>query len=318
MSQAKFKPTAIMPRWQQRLSGHSWAAKWCWQELCRAPFASLMTILVIGITLTLPADLELFLHNLYSASQGWHKSTQISLYLAPNIEATSLAHLRRDLTLRDDVANVEYISPQQGLAEFKQRSGFGDVVNLLPHNPLPGVLLIYPDADVRTPEHMAHLLADLQQLPHVELAQMDLAWLQKLSYLLALGQRIGWILFSLFSIAVLLIVGNTIRLAISNQHETISVQQLIGATDEYIRRPFLYFGAVHGLLGGCAAIIFLECQVAFLQQPFTALMLSYSSEKTLTGLTPGFMLSLLVLSACLGLVAARVVAGQQIRSLHPE
>lgn len=295
---------------------HVYALRVTVSQLLRAPLSSLMTIGVIGITLALPTGLYLLIANLERMSAGLDAGGQISLFLKRDTSEAAAQRLAQRIGRMRAVERVEYISREQALAEFKRLSGFGDALNLLDRNPLPSVLTVYP-ARTSRPGAIEALLRDLRALDAVESAQLDLDWVRRLHALLALGERVVLILAGLLGLAVLLTVGNTVRLAILNRREEIEVMKLMGGTNAFIRRPFLYSGVLQGLLGAAAAWLVIALVLALLEGPIADLAALYGSEARIQGLSPQASGYLLAAGALLGWLGSRISVGRHLRSIEP-
>jgi len=203
-----------------------------------------MTAAVIGIALALPAGLHVLLQNVQQLSTGWEGTAQMSLFIKQDVSEKRIQKLAKKLRGWDGVAEVRYISREQALEEFRKLSGFGDALNSLNENPLPAVLVVRPTSETAEPAQMEFLLGKVRELKPVDLAQLDMEWVRRLSGIIELGKRGVLLLGSLLSLAILLVIGNTIRLTILSRRDEIVVTKLIGATNAFIRRPFLY--TVHG------------------------------------------------------------------------
>jgi len=286
-------------------------------ELARAPVAAFTTIAVIGITLALPAALYVLLGNLQRAGAGWDAGAQISLFLKLDVSKTTAHALADQIRAMPEVASVRYVSRKAALAEFKRLSGFGDALNVLDANPLPAVLLVRPAHSHAGASAAERLVQTLGKLREVDLAQLDLEWVKRLDAMLRLAQRGVLILASLLAVAVLLVVGNTIRLAILNRRTEIEVIKLIGGTDTFIRRPFLYAGLFQGLLGAVLAWILVTMSLALLAGPVQDLAGLYGSRFELAGLGPQAGAGLLVAGAILGWLGSRLAVGRHLRAIEP-
>lgn len=286
-------------------------------RMTKQPFASLMTICVIGIALALPATLYVVLQNSKAVTASWEQGSQISVFLKMNVTQNDVDQIIKQLRLRDDVGNVSYISPQQGLEQLQKQAEFGDVLTQLPDNPLPGVLEVYPAPTLQTPQAIKNLLVSLQQLPQAESAKLDMQWLQRLYSMISVAQRGVYGLVLLLALGVLLVIGNTIRLATQNHRKEIEVIKLVGATNSFVRRPFLYSGLYYGLLGGIFAWLIVSCLLLWLNTPVERLATLYSSNFQLLGL--GFIhgLLLLFLSALLGLCGAWLAVNRHLNAAEP-
>lgn len=284
-------------------------------RLLATPFASLMTWAVIAIALSLPVALYVFLNNAQLVSSNWDGSAQISLYLQDRVQDDAGRRLAQQLQLRPEVAETRYLSREQTLAEFKEFSGFGEALNYLDDNPLPAVIVLRPA--VTGVEAQQLLVQQLQALPEVVEAQLDLAWVKRLFHIMQLGQRMITALGLLLGLAVLLVVGNTIRLAIENRRQEIVVVKLIGATDAFVRRPFLYTGIWYGLGGGLLAWLLINVSLFWLDGPVRSLASAYASDFSLIGLNLHDSLLLLLGSTLLGWMGAWIAVGRHLGKIEP-
>jgi cell division transport system permease protein len=286
-------------------------------RLVRSPFATFMTTAVIGIALALPTGLHVLLDNLQRAGGGFTDTAQISLFLKPHVDEDRALALADRLRQRSDIATVQYISPDQALEEFQSQSGFGEVLDHLSHNPLPGVLVLQPVLSGEDPGIAAKIVAGLKQLPEVDVAQLDMQWLQRLFAILSTVQRGVLIIAVLLGVAVLLIVGNTIRLAIENRRDEIVITKLIGATNAFIRRPFLYSGIWYGLFGGVLALLLVDTSILLLQEPVARLTGLYGSNYHLGLLDAGLSGTVLGGGILLGLVGSWIAVGRHLSRIEP-
>jgi len=282
-------------------------------QMARAPLATLLTLTVIGITLALPSGLYVMLDNLERVSAGWDRVAQASLFLKRNVTEAGAHKLAQKIRSLPAVAGVDYISREAALAEFKKLSGFGTALNALDSNPLPAVLVVRLTVD--DPADVTSLMATLAGLPGVDLAQLDIEWLRRLAALLQLAERAVAILAALLSLAVLLIIGNTIRLAVVNRQTEIEIIQLVGGTPGFVRRPFLYSGLLQGLFGGLLAWLLVEASLLLLSGPARELAGLYGSRFALTGLGVEQGLLLALAGGLLGWVGSLLAVGWQLRQL---
>jgi len=278
---------------------------------------NLMTIAVIGITLALPATLHVFLDKVQSLGTGWQDSAQISLFLKESVSEQRAMQLMGELRPWREVGDLRYISPDQALADFKKNSGLGDALSLLDENPLPAVVVVSPSAEAAAPAAIDLLLSRLRQLPDVDIAQLDMEWVQRLHSLIHLAERGVLLLGGLLALAVLFVIGNTIRLAIQSRQDEIVVVKLIGGSDAFVRRPFLYNGMWFGLFGGLLAWLMVNGMLVMLDEPVTRLAVLYGSDFAL-GLVDAQTTSLMLLSGpLLGLLGAWLATGRHIRAIEP-
>lgn len=281
-------------------------------QFWRQPLTTLPTLAVLGIALALPAGLYAALANIERLSAGWERGTQISLFLKHEVTAARALRLAQEIRALPGVVTVDFISRDAALQEFKKHSGFGPALQMLGGNPLPAVLVVRPETS-SSAIAIETLRARLSGLPGIDLAEVDHLWLKRLALLLELFERLAWILSALFAAAVLLIIGNTIRLAVVNRRTEIEVVELVGGTPAFIRRPFVYQGAIQGALGGLLAWILIEGGLAALSGPTSELAELYDSRFVLAGLEPLQGLLLVLIGALLGWLGSRLAVGWQLR-----
>ena len=282
----------------------------------RKPWATLLTIGVMAVALALPLGLWVVLGNVGRLAGEVQGSREVSLFLKPGTDAARAATLRDALRARADVARVELRTPEQGLATLRERAGLGEAVEALATtgedaNPLPHLLLVTPRGDDA-------LLADaLRALPEADLVQQDAQWRQRLDGWLRFGGRVALVLAALLGLGALLVVGNTVRLDIQSRREEIGVLQLLGASDGFIRRPFLYLGAWYGLAAGGIALGLLTLAWLALRAPLAELAGSYGSRFALAGVD-GVQAAIVLLGATLlGWLGAGLVTGHYLRQTRP-
>ena len=285
--------------------------------LSRSPFATLMTTAVIGIALALPSGLHVILKNAQQLSGGWDGAAQISLFLKRAVPDDEANRLARQIQKLPEVASVSYISRGEALEEFRRLSGFGDALEALQDNPLPSVLVIRPTPVASTPAATEKLLQHLQGYPAVDVAQLDMQWVKRLYVIMEIVRRGVVVLAALLALAVLLVVGNTIRLAIQNRREEIVVMKLIGGTDAFIRRPFLYTGFWYGLFGGIIAWLLVSLSLTILSDPVERLTGLYQSQFELSGLDATTTGTLIGTSILLGLTGSWLAVGRHLRDIEP-
>ncbi len=286
-------------------------------QLSLKPFSTLMTVAVIGIALAMPAGLHVLLKNVQQVVSGWDGAAQLSLFLHHETKESAALALAEKLRARKGIASVDYISSEQAMVEFKRLSGFGEALSALEDNPLPPVLVVYPTLALQGPVLLQQLREELAGEQAVEIAQLDMQWVKRLYALMDLGRRGVWVLAAMFALGVLLVVGNTIRLAIQNRRDEIVIIKLIGGTDAFIRRPFLYTGFWYGLLGGAIAFILVELAVWLMRGPVHDLASLYSSELRLAGIDLLTSTSLLLGGLLLGLMGSWLAVGRHLREIEP-
>lgn len=283
----------------------------------RAPLASLLTASVIGITLVLPAALHVTFKNLDALSYSWEGTVQASLFLADDLDEGEGRRLARRIAEREDVDATEYISRAEALAEFRELSGMDAALDALEENPLPAVIVVRPDSGDVTGD-IAALVESLGAQPGIARARVDQAWLRRLYAILDVAERGAMLLAVLLGLAVLFIVGNTIRLDIENRRAEIEVMKLVGAPDSFIRRPFLYSGFWYGLAGGVLAWVLLGICLLALAGPVRELAGLYGSEAGLRGLGVRGSLWLVGAGVALGWLGSAVTVTRQLRAIEPD
>jgi len=286
-------------------------------DLWRTPVASVMTILVLGISLTLPTTLHLFVKNAEKITQQWHSASEITLFLKLSTSEKNAQNLLQKLRLFPEIAKVKYISAEQALTEFKVLSGFGQALDYIDKNPLPATILVTPTKRAGQANTAKKLLAKLEKQHEVAQGKLDLEWLTRLEAMAKLIQDIVISLAFLLCLSVVLIIGNTIRLAILNQKDAIAVMKLVGATDQFIQRPFLYSGMWYGIFGGIFAAIAETLLAYYLTGAINNLTDLYNSNFVLQGLTFSESLWLILVAIVLGLVGSYISVRQHIRLIEP-
>ncbi|MCQ4348649.1 permease-like cell division protein FtsX [Pseudomonas stutzeri] len=286
------------------------------RRLAAQPFGSFLTCLVMGIALSLPMGLALLLDSVERLGGSWQRAAQISVFLKLELADREGQALRERIAGMDGVLAAEWISREQGLEQLQQHSGLGDVLRELPENPLPAVVLVTPQEVDKAA--LEALRARLAALPGVDQAQLDLLWVERLGAILQLGERFVFGLAVTLVLALLLVVGNTIRLHIENRRAEIEVIKLVGGTDGYVRRPFLYTGAFYGVGAGLLAWGVLEYGLGWLNQSVVGLAGLYHSDFALAGVPVEDGLSLLVGAVLLGWIGAWLAVARHLRQLAPQ
>ncbi len=286
-------------------------------KLYRTPFATVMTILMIAVALALPTCLYVLLNNLQTVSQKWGDTGQITVFLHGNASQQQIDEVKNQLENNSQIEKVVYISAKQALEEFKQRSEFNELIDGLPSNPLPPSLVVTPSDEAKQSNKLNQLTSQFKKLPHVEQVQLDMQWLQRLQSITEIIRRAILAIGLMLGLSVLLVVGNSIRLDIENRREEIEVTKLIGATDRFIRRPFLYGGMWFGLLGGVLALLLVFIVLLLIRQPAQELVTLYNSEFQL--ILPSFSqsIALLLSSIFLGLFGSWLAVNRRISKIQP-
>ncbi len=286
-------------------------------RLYAQPIATFMTAAVIAIALALPVGLYIALNNVGQISSGWDGSTQISLFLHSYVSKADAEKLKQRLQKHKNIKKIELIDKEQVLEQFKEVSGFGDALKYLDENPLPIVLVVQPRITGGQADITTGLVKELGKIKQVELAQLDVQWVKRLYAFLEIAHRSIWVISSMLAIAVLLVIGNTIRLDIQNRREEIEVAKLIGASDAFIRRPFLYTGLWYGIIGGLLAWIITLLSLMMMELPIHKLALLYQSDFRLSGLGTNNTIALILISCSLGLTGSWIAVSRHLKDIEP-
>ena len=286
-------------------------------RIVNQPFATLMTMGVVAVALALPLLLSLFLSNMSAATGNWNNAFDLSVYMNKKASAARVATVAKQLRQRGDVATVRVITGDQALAEFRDDSGFGKALDALTDNPLPDTLIVTPTLPASTPQGTDTLKQAIAAIADVQAVQLDTEWVKRLHAMLDILRRVVLLTGGLLGAGVVLIVGNTIRLDILNRRTEIEVMKLVGASDGFTRRPFLYSGVWYGLGGGLMALIMVALAAVILAKPVDTLAKLYGSQFRLRGL--GFTTAVGVLALAVGLawLGSWLAATRHIRGIEP-
>jgi len=312
-SKAAQRSAGPVSAWAARHVGTAAAA---FGRLAKQPFSSLMTILVIGVTLALPAAMHLVIKNAQSISASWDNALDFSVYLKADTSSEDAQRLADIIGQRADVAQVTFISAEDAMADFREHSGFGEALDHLTVNPLPHTLVVRP-SDANTELSMGLLNEELGNLPEADFVQVDTEWVQRFHAMLDILQRAIAMGAGLLGAAILVIIGNTIRLDIQNRREEIEVTKLIGASNAFVRRPFLYTGVWYGLGGGILALALVLYGLFALKDPVARLAGLYNSSFEVLALD--FLESGMIIATgvVLGLIGSWLAAARHMRRIEP-
>ena len=299
------------------LGRHARTASSSFSRLVHQPFASLMIVLVIAVTLAIPAAMNLAIKNFTAISSGWDDALDFSVFLDTGVSTSEAEALARLISQRADVDDVRLISAEEALAEFKEQSGFGSALDHLPDNPLPHTLVVRP-SPANTPQSMTLLREELDSLPETALVQVDTEWVQRFHAILEIVRQAIMIGAGLLGAAIIVIIGNTIRLEIQNRRDEIEVTKLIGASNAFVRRPFLWSGFWFGLFGSALALGLVQYGLYLLQPTVTRLAGLYQSGVTMLTLDLRDTFAIIGIGVALGLVGSWLAAARHMRSIEPK
>lgn len=308
--------TLLRDRYRGWVRHHRLSAADSLYRVLERPVASVLTWLVIGIALALPVGLQVGLDNVSRLGEGWDTGSRISLFLEQAVTEEQGEGLAERLRARGDISAAQFLSREAALAEFAEQSGLAELLVSLDDNPLPHLVIVTPDAALGG-EVVASLQPEFAALEEVAEAVLDMEWLARLTRLMELGSRFVLLAGALLVLGVVLILGNTIRLAIESRREEIVIVKLVGGSNPFVRRPFLYTGLWYGVGGGLAAALLVAAALWFLGEPASQLAALYGSGFTLQG--PGIMgsLNLILLGGLLGLAGAWLAVSRHLAEIEP-
>ena len=285
-------------------------------RLFRQPLSSLMIVMVIAVTLALPAAITLIIQNARAVSESWNNALDFAVYLKKEVSISEAEGLGRLIVQRADVDGVELISATDALQEFKRQSGFGEALDQLPENPLPHTLVVRPGAG-NTSESLFLLQEEIGNLPEIDYVQADTEWVQRFHAILDVARQAIAIGAALLGIAIVVIIGNTIRLDIENRREEIEVTKLIGASNAFVRRPFLWTGLWYGLFGGLLALALVRYGLHLLEGPVARLAGLYQGNIEVSSLGAEESGTIVGIGIFLGLFASWLTTARHMRRIEP-
>jgi len=293
---------------------HAWCLRDSLRQLARRPFGTALTIVVMGLALALPLAFYLLLVNVQHLATALGDSQSVNVFLKTDVAAGGAEKLATTLRARADVGTVTVRTPRQGIDELAAMQGFGDAIKSLPDNPLPFVLLIEPRAGTDRGQ-VEKMVAAVRAMPGVDLVQDNGQWRARLDALIAVGQRVTLLLAVLLGAAAVLVIGNTVRLDIRGRANEIIVQQLIGASAGFVRRPYLYEGAWYGLAAGLVAVLLVLLLEVALAAPVRELVASYTGRLHFGGLSWATLCVGWAIAIVLGWLGALIASSRHL--LHP-
>jgi cell division transport system permease protein len=286
-------------------------------RLARAPFATFLTLIVIGVALALPAGLALVVDNLRIATGGLGNAVDFTVHFKPGTPIERVQQIAASARERAGVEGVTVTTAAQALEEFKQASGFGDALTALEDNPLPHHMVVRPAKSASGPAEVESMRRYFAAFPEVDIVQLDLDWVRKLHSLLDVLKRVLWVVMAVLGLGVLAVIGNTIRLEILNRRAEIEVTKLVGGSNAFVRRPFLYTGFFYGLGGAALAALIVFGAMAYLDQAVGELSAQYGGRFRMAGLGSEGLLALAGTGAALGWLGALVSTGRHLRRIEP-
>lgn len=295
---------------------HKMQARQALGDLLGRPLGNILTLAVLALTLSLPATLYTLAKNIVHVTDEWQSPTQVTAYLGHQVSESDGEALAVRMASEPNVESAKYISPQEGLDQLREKQGFDQAVSLLDTNPLPGVVVVYPKS-VDDSATVTAIASTLRSDSGVDEVRMDTDWLSRLAAVKNLVVTLAGTLSALMLVAVFLIVGNTLRLQVLSRKEEIQVMKLVGATDSFILRPYLYLGVWYGLLASVAAWLVTGISILMLDSAVATLADLYDSGFRLAGLGLQDGLLLVMLAIFVSLLAARLSAARHLREIEP-
>lgn len=286
-------------------------------RLVRTPLATLLTLIVIGVALSLPAGLALLVNNVGNASGDLAQALDFTVHFKVGAPIDRVQQIAKNARERPEIESVTVKNADQALEEFKQASGFGDALSALADNPLPHHLIVRPKATANGPAEVENLRRYFAAFPEVDIVQLDLDWVRKLHSLLDVLKRIFWVVVVVLGLGVLAVIGNTIRLEIQHRRPEIEVTKLVGGSNAFVRRPFLYTGLFYGFGGAILASLVVLGGMVYLQQSIGDLSAQYGSRFAMEGLGLKGLGILVGVGAGLGWLGALISTGKHLRAIEP-
>ncbi|MCT2385606.1 permease-like cell division protein FtsX [Erwinia pyrifoliae] len=287
-------------------------------DMRRQPLATLLTVMVIAISLTLPSVCYMVWKNVSQAAEQWYPAPQLTVYLSKTLDDDAAENVVAQLKKEDGVDKVNYLSREEALGEFRNWSGFGGAMDMLEQNPLPAVAIITPKLNFQNSGTMDNLRDRVSKVQGIDEVKMDDSWFARLAALTGLVGQVAAMIGILMIVAVFLVIGNSVRLSIFARRDTINVQKLIGATDGFILRPFLYGGALLGFSGALLSLVLSAALLFRLESVVTQVASVFGTSFVLHGLAWDESLLLLLISAMIGWVAAWLATVQHLRRFTPQ
>lgn len=307
------KKTSALERFKLWLRSHALSAKLTFIDIFSKPLSTLITLGIFAVVLCLPVSLYWVGNNMNVLTRHWQQGAEITVFMQDGATPAQVESVVKSFSQRHDVAKITYLTPDQALADFKQHTELTVGLEMLDTNPLPAVLIIKPAyQEVAVLEALQHALL---KEPSVASAQLDIAWVQRLQAILNLMQHTVWVLAVLLGIGLLLVTGNTIRGTLMERQQEIMVSKLVGASDAFVRRPFLYIGFWLGFCGSLLGLLIFQCIGFFLAAPTQEILASYASSWSPEGLSFTAFMGIMMMSSALGVAGAWLSVGRYLRQL---
>lgn len=287
-------------------------------RLSRSPYTSAMTILVLTVAIALAGSFYIVVANIQQLTGNLKSSNQMSLFLKDTVSDVAAQKLAEQLKSHSEIEAIKFIGKKQAMEEFKANSGFGDALTAMDSNPLPNVIQVMPVDALEEGDSVAKLSEELRQMPQVDFVQIDMQWVERLQTIMTIASRGVTTVSVLLSLAVIFITGNTIRLELQNRQDEVFISKLVGATQSFIQRPFLYTGFWLGFIAGFLAWLVISIMLLILESPVEKLSSLYDNAFQMLFLSFSEFLLLLLLSSSLAIIGSWGVLHYQLKKLKPE
>ena len=288
-----------------------------WQDLLRTPASSLANILVIGIALAIPTVGYGLAMSTTKLSFALEHRPHINVFIANSASENDVAAITEELEFTEGINDIQTISKEDALTAFEKSTGIENILESLSKNPLPTTLVITPDDDFLESLKLEQLIDNINKIDGIDEVQINQEWLQRLNVITEFIMTIVYVLAGLIACAIIFILSNTIRLLIANRRNEIVVSKLVGASDSYVRQPFLYLGFLYGLLGGLLAFGIYWLVIFILQTPINEFASSYGTNFHLHELNDKESAALIIGAAVLGWLAARFSVNKHLNKIKP-
>lgn len=308
----------MLKKFQPLLAYHLQAATQSLNELCHKPLNTMMTSIVIAIALALPTLFWVFAENLDKLTANWQRGGHISLYLKPHLSAVQQETVLHNVRATVGVGQASLKSDAEGLSELTQQEGMQDIMHYLAENPLPAMIDVIPALSIDSPAKLDLLSRQLHTLSEVEQAKVDMEWIRRLDAILGFAAKFANALLTLLALAVVLIIGTTLRLAIHSRHEEVQILKLVGAQDSFIMRPFLYSGIGYGAVGAVFAVFLVNIFILSLGAAINQLVVAYQMHYPVSLLSMRQILLLVLFAIILGWLGARLSVKRQLAIIEPQ
>ncbi|WP_373099230.1 MULTISPECIES: permease-like cell division protein FtsX [Pasteurellaceae] len=284
-------------------------------DLMKKKYGTLLTVLVIAVSLTIPTISYLLWKNIHQATSQFYPESELTVYLHKNLSEEDANLVVDKIRQQDGVDSLNYVSRQESLNEFRNWSGFSEGLDILDDNPLPAVVMIKPSKEYNESQKRDTLRDNLNKIKGVQEVRLDNDWMEKLTALSWLVAHVAILCTVLMTVSVFLVIGNSIRSDVYSSQASIEIMKLLGATEQFILRPFLYTGILYGLAGGLLACIFSACLIGYFTSAVKYVTDIFAVNFSLHGIAFGELLFLLVICAIVGYVGAWLSATRYIQVL---